>query len=527
MKRIIILAGLVVAAGLGTAQAQNDFIYAEETGRVLTWPIFGPGQMMLFSQQDNVYGTARTAAMGGAFTSLGADLSSMSINPAGLGMYQSSDWGFTTALSIDGMKTTSRGMPSGTLASGGSRLSLGLNNLGAAYNVYSGSGTLTSLTLGIAYNRAANFNSRTKVETFGEESSIADVFARQLNYYEIPSHDLNPSADPFSNLDIDLEWWGATLGWQTGMVGLDGDGYGSTPLDTYFDTETRGGIYEYDFSLGANIRNILYLGATLGITDINYSEDMTYEENFYAAGSMWYHQRTNIAGSGLTAKLGLVVRPVEALRIGVAFHLPTYYTLEKKYSGTMEAARRANTGTFLDTKHFKTAPRILAGISGVIARRAIVAVDWEVALYDQIGLRKLSPSRMADSKAESEELYKPAHTFRAGLEYRVTDGVALRAGGAYMADFMRRSDIVATQIPTVKSGYSITAGVGFDLGGSSYLDVAYVYNRANYIDYDYYYFDDGDTWTGQFDMVNGSETARTYSPLRNRHVISLTLGTRF
>ena len=50
--------------------------------------IVTPSDLFELSQTTFSLGTARSMAMAGAFTSLGADLTSMAINPAGLGMYR-------------------------------------------------------------------------------------------------------------------------------------------------------------------------------------------------------------------------------------------------------------------------------------------------------------------------------------------------------------------------------------------------------------------------------------------------------
>ena len=53
---------------------------------------------LLFS--TNKYGgTARFVGMGGAFGALGGDFSSISINPAGLGVYRSSEFVFSPGMS--------------------------------------------------------------------------------------------------------------------------------------------------------------------------------------------------------------------------------------------------------------------------------------------------------------------------------------------------------------------------------------------------------------------------------------------
>ena len=540
MKIKIWITGLALMAGLGVGKAQNNDIWV--SGRVITAPFFNDGHRLLFSQHDNVYGTARSAAMGGAFTSLGADLSSMNINPAGLGMYQSSDLGFTQALTVNGMNTTAPYMSAGSLASGGSRIAYGLNNIGAVYNVFNGSGAITSVSLGFSYNRAANFNSRTTIETFGENSTIGDMFARQLNLMVgegLPAGALEPSADPWRNEDIFLDEWGAVLGLHTDVVGLDDNGrYGyytdAIPSDSYFRSVTKGGINEYSVSAGANLSNVLYFGATLGITDISYTENTLYEEQYgpgMNTGNMWFDQATRITGSGVSAKLGVTVRPVEPLRIGVAFHLPTYYSLEKVYAGRMGAgSHRSDTGDMIDDAiRLNSAPRLMAGISGVIADRAILALDGEVAWYNKISTRSDYREEVEEVKNNSKLLYKPAYTLRAGLEYLLSDVASLRAGGAYMMDFMRSTefDPGKSDNPAMRDGFNVTAGVGFNIGRNGYLDVAYVYNRARMTDYDLWFYDDGSNIASQYDVVGSQEFNRNYTSTRNRHMITLTLGNRF
>ncbi len=521
-------------AGLTSASAQPDV-----WGRVIRAPYFTSDHYRLpFSQNDYIYGTSRTAAMGGAFASLGADLSAMNINPAGLGMYQSSDWGITQALSINGMKTDSPNMAAGTLYSGGNRVSYGLNNVAMAYNIFNRSHGLTSLTVGFGFNRAANFNSRSYINTYGERTSIAEMFQEQLRLMAangINDNALKPSSYPFYNEDIYLDEWGAVLGKQTGLVVYDAGQYnmrsGLTPASTYFGSVTKGGIYEYTFSVGANIDNILYLGATLGAAQIYYTEDTSYEEYYSGAqiNGMWYDQNTKITGGGFTMKLGAVVRPFTALRVGVAFHLPTYYTVDKSY----DSAMNAGTGTYysgdplVDKQRFNTAPRLLAGISYVIGDKAILAVDYECAWYNKMRTRNSDSREVDASKTESAMLYKPANTVRAGLEILAGSMVSVRAGGSYMPNFLQTKDAI-TNNPIVKSSWSITGGLGFNVGRNAYIDLSYVYNRANYTGYDLYYYKDDTTLVSQYDgVVDVNDTSRYYIPRKNLHQITLTIGSRF
>jgi hypothetical protein len=497
--------------------------------------VYDLGRSVMFSQRDNIYGTSRATAMGGAFTSLGADLSSMSINPAGLGMYQSSDWGITAALNMDGMRTSSSG---GALSQGGKKTTFGLNNLGAAYNVYNSSGALTSLTLGFGYNRSANFNSRTSFDTFDEDSTIGEAFSHQINRMlgeGLPMGNLNWDANPWMNPDIYIDEWPGVLGWQTTVVDdIGGNSVGyytdAIPSDTHFTSVSQGGVHEYNFSMGANLSNIVYLGATVGLNEISYQEDTTYEE-YYGPSvpleTLWFDQRTTIMGSGLNAKVGAVIRPVEALRIGIAFHLPTYYNITRTYQAWMGTAlAESNTGEPLaDAIRFQTAPRLLAGISGVIGGRAIVALDWDVDWNGNIRTRGLSENDTQIAKQTSQKMFRPAHTFKAGLEVMASDVVSLRLGGSWMPDFFK--DDYMLNDPIIRTSSSISAGLGLNIGRNGYLDMAYVYTRARMSDYDLWFYDDGVSLASQWDGTWGSETNRFYTPTRTRHMVTLTLGSRF
>ena len=55
--------------------------------------------------QTELRGTARFQSMAGAFGALGGDLSTLNQNPAGIGVYRSSDAGITLSLDFNSNKT--------------------------------------------------------------------------------------------------------------------------------------------------------------------------------------------------------------------------------------------------------------------------------------------------------------------------------------------------------------------------------------------------------------------------------------
>lgn len=73
--------------------------------------LFAQGEMDAYRfSQTELNGTARSMSMGGAFGALGGDMSVMSHNPAGLGVYRSSEVQATLNLSMANMSSNWTGI---------------------------------------------------------------------------------------------------------------------------------------------------------------------------------------------------------------------------------------------------------------------------------------------------------------------------------------------------------------------------------------------------------------------------------
>ena len=164
MKHLGFLA-LLSAALFATApvSAQNS------GGLLMDRDIVTPSDLFELSQTTFSLGTARSMAMAGAFTSLGADLTSMAINPAGLGMYRRNEISITPLMSFARAENNAPAFNS----NGKNRFSIG--NFGFTANVYEGSGPLVSVNIGFGYNRLQDLNYQYSYYTQGNVSSIADV----------------------------------------------------------------------------------------------------------------------------------------------------------------------------------------------------------------------------------------------------------------------------------------------------------------------------------------------------------------
>ena len=252
---------------------------------------------------------------------------------------------------------------------------------------------------------------------------------------------------------------------------------------------------------------------------------------------MSLYQESKIDGSGVDFKLGVIVRPVAGLRVGVAFHTPTYYWLDRSYRADIES-HLINNKTEDDQYNFDSTPRqddiggnswdfvspsrLLFGASYTFGNFAIVSVDYEREWYN--GIRVKNVPEGADFhpeayKAEFKNNYKGTNTLRAGVEVRPLPIFAVRLGGGY-TDSMFKDRQQYYNSPSVYESYYITGGLGINLGRNTVLDVAYQNVTEKQTPYELFFSK----------YQNGGEM-KTYSGLydtkQTRHYISMTLGFRF
>lgn len=560
MKRLRITLAAVALIACGTTLGQN----LSFGGAVLNRDGVMAGEFAQLSQTQP-FGTARSMALGGAFASLGADLASMSVNPAGLGMYQRNEIVLTPMMTFQSSDTAGTN-PFGK--NGKNRFAMA--NFGAALNTYQSSGTLTSLTIGIGLNRIADFNSRYsyKFDTpypngGGQAPSIADVFGRQLGQAGIFPNNNGELGYDYNN----PYFWPAILGYNGYMISSFTDAAGSyyvpdcigsnASILHYMDVVNSGSINEFALSFGANFNNIVYLGATIGIqsvhksTGIYYGEDYRYD-NGPAANSAGdqlisqldyadLYQHSVLDGSGANLKIGVIVRPSEALRIGVAFHTPTYYSLERSYYGTINSQLYNNdTGDTeinsdgtpyqddmgSDSWCFTSPARLMLGISYTFGNFGLISIDYERDWYNGIRVKNMpflpyGPAA-SDFKQDMKHYFKGSNTIRAGLEVRPVPMLAVRAGFGYNGSMLRDERTILSS-PAIAETTYYTAGLGFSLTRSIYIDIAYCYAKDTTTPYMLFY---GNRYAadGGASEIYQSEL---YTTDFTRHNVALTVGFRF
>lgn len=561
MKIVALCAAFVAAAPL---QAQNTGL--EFGGSVLNHDMLWATDLAQLSQ-THVFGTARVMGMGGAFTSLGADLSSMSLNPAGLGMYRRNE------ISLTPLVPMAKASTAGTASwKGNSKSQFAFANVGVALNVFESSrSSLTSLTLGIGMNRIADFNSRYSYKTDTPYAggsvwapTIADIFGQQLGQAGI-----FPNGNDELGYNVNPYYWPAVLGYNGFMISRhfytdpetqeekptyvpDCIGSNASILH-YMDVVNSGSINEFTISAGANLNNIVYIGATIGIqsvhkaTGVYYGEDYRYDHGPAAnsAGDLLetqldyadLYQKSVLDGSGVNFKLGVTVRPIESLRIGVAFHTPTYYSLERSYYGdiTTQMYNNATEKTEINQDGtpyqddmgsnswcFTSPARLLFGISYTFGNFGLITVDYERDWYNGIRVKN-TPDGFEpypeEYKAEFKQAFQGTNTIRAGVEFKPLPTIALRVGAGYTDSMFKNREHYYDSPLTYETRY-ITAGVGFNLSRYVTLDLAYQNVTDKQTKYRLFY--SIENATGDFFTTTG-----LFDTKSKRHNVAMSLIFRF
>lgn len=535
MKKILLISSALMFAASASAQSAVDGFH--------------------LSQPGALYGTARFMSMGGAFGALGGDMSTLSYNPAGIGVYRSSEIGITVNFDIQ-----NTGLDFGKGKTSENHLNFLMNNGGYVGSALMPNSALRSFNWGFTYNRRANFNRRYKGYAPSITNSMSNFMAGIANDYGLVERDFDmkyPYDDSYAPW-IDILGYDSYLispvtgGTYTNWYGLYGEG---TTGSSSISVEETGGIDEYNISFGGNFVDKLYWGMDFGIFDINYTRESMYAEslenayvlepnkdNFSRTNASWdLYNWYALNGTGFNYKLGLIYKPIQELRIGFAFHTPTWYSLDESYyantsysyPGTdiRDGQQETNEGyNGYNEYNLRTPWRFIFSAAGVIENKLIVSAD--VDFTDNQYLHLSSPyyngsyvnnygDPFATTNQQVKDYYKSSVTFRAGLEYRVSKNVSLRAGYAHVSDPVKE-DAKNNKIEIVTAGTDpsyqldnttdyVTAGIGYHYK-HFYLDAAYVYRHQSA---DWHAF----TVDPDYPLDNGAQAKMTN--VNNQVVVSL------
>jgi hypothetical protein len=388
---------------------------------------------------SNIYygGTARFMSMGGAFTALGGDISTLSQNPAGLGVFRSSELSITPQLSYNKSTASFYGSNTEYLND------FNLYQAGLVSNLISSSreSGLLTLNFGYSFNKTNNFDQNIRIQGVNPESSMADYWAGKSEG-TLSSNLSGPEGIAYETWVIDT-----LTGSGARSYGTVFSNYGDNPPSVYGQSVRRliyneGYSGEHAISIGGNYSNKLYFGATFGISSLRYVSHYEHLETANKAmpsqfKSFNYTDYYEDKGTGYSFKLGAIFKPVESVRIGLGFHSPVWYYIHEYFFENM-------TSTFTDGANYEfsndplrfdyglaTPMRLLAGVAIQIKKFALLSADYEFVDYKAARFFETGDGyNYSDENRNIDNSLKTAHNFRVGGELRLNK-LYLRSGFGY------------------------------------------------------------------------------------------------
>ncbi|MDP4277805.1 MAG: hypothetical protein Q8914_09260 [Bacteroidota bacterium] len=435
----------------------------------------GEYDALKYSQTD-ITGSARYSGMAGAFGSLGGDMSSVGLNPAGIAVYRSSEFAFTPVLSYSTTKADFFG-----LNRDNSKMNLELNSIGYVGSFRTTSSSVSNFNFGIAYNKIKDFNRDVTITGVNRPTSLMDRVSSDIGKTE---------PGDLTNLGY--------LSNSAGLIKRQSDG-SYIPLKAgelvrnNFNLQESGSVGEYTFTLGANWAHFLYIGTSLGVQNVNYDMISSYHEYAGTTTNAFDFELRNAVsttGGGVNVKLGAILRPTASLRFGFALHSPTYYYLTDAFGSSMipngvymngVAVKGASIGEQSLSYELITPGKLLYSMAYFFGKKGLVSLDCDVIDYREMTLKNEDGIPYDDTNTDISNHMRLTTNIRLGGEYRLTENVSLRAGTAwYQSAYKENSTKNNTTIYTAGTTpyYSfdtgtryLSAGIGYRTG-SFFLDAA-------------------------------------------------------
>ncbi|MDR2970409.1 MAG: outer membrane protein transport protein [Bacteroidales bacterium] len=423
-----------------------------------------------FSELD-WQGSARFMGAGRAFGAVGAEFSALNVNPAAIGLYKKSEVTFTP-LTVSVYKNTTGYNETGTSAQA---VKYNLGSAGIVLTIPGISSTLwKKFQLGFGFNRIKNFNNTFSVEGRSKGSTIGSVFALEANglNYE------------------DVDYWGsdeAWIAWNSYFINPESDSKTSyvpallgKDLAQSSSVSRAGGIDEMIFSVGTNYDDKLFLGATIGVPFINFSEKRFFLEvddhpsPTDTFRSIKLTDKLTVRSTGIIFKIGAIYQPFNFLRFGFAFHTPTYYgNIKDNFDRKMFAQTKTDdlSVNYVNSYNYSlTTPlRATANVAFLIAQRAFISAEYEFVDYSMASMSSVDYNFNKENNAIQNK-YGFSHIARIGLELNLSQVFSIRAGYNYISSPYKNNINDGSQ-------HYASAGLGFRTK-FLYGDFAYAFNTS-------------------------------------------------
>lgn len=457
-------------------------------------------------------GTARNRAIGGAMGSLGGDITAAYVNPAGLGFFKTNEVVLTPGISFSNNKASFR--QAETL---GNKNAFSFGPTGIILGFPSRTKANKNDAVSIAINQTASFNNLIHYKALNNYSSFGEQFAEELAKSGRPVSDFlyTNSSAPYSiapawnAYEIDTVYVNGVLQVRAAPENILDAGQA---IQQEMIKKTSGGIYELAFSFAESSNEKWLWGLSVGVPIVYYKSNTVFLENdtsnnrFNGFQSSSYTDEFKTTGIGGNLKLGVIYRPKEYLRLGLAVHTPTYMTLRDKRTVELSTVVESDTGTIESYKEYSTtytndqpgearyfqssswkailsASYVFREVQDTRKQRAFLTADIEY-----INHRAGRFSSNNEEPTEEEYAYYKAlnkvvkHEFKGAFNFKVGGEIKFntimgRLGFAYYGNPYKDK--------ALKGSYTLlSGGIGYRNKGF-FIDLTYVYNIKKDVNFPY------------------------------------------
>ena len=509
---------------------------------------------------NDLNGTARYVGMGGAMEALGADISVINSNPAGIGLFRRSSGSVSFGLvSQDGASSFKYG----------NKTNASFDQAGFVYSLRDGRRIFINFCFN--YHKSKNFD-----YILNAASGLNGASQHKLSYMKALANE--------NNLDKTSSGWRGKFAYTSQLDNLyyntlmmtSSDGFFYNDASGYeFGRAETGYIGEYDFNTSVNVNDRVYIGITIGIHDVHYTGHSLYNEalvnlNNQTAGDITVNDERRITGTGYNASFGIIFRPVDAspFRIGLSVSTPTWYDLKTSNYTYLINNTKADGGGKLqgdypnyttgESYEFKLFTPWKFGVSlgHTVGNYLALGASYEYADYSRLDTRVNDgydvdywgdvyehSSSDEPMNRHTRETLKAVSTLKIGAEAKVMPNLAVRAGYNYVSPMFKKEGYKDGNIDSYGSNYSsatdytnweatnrYTVGVGYTLGKMSF-DLAYQYAQTNgkfhpfadsYLDYTYPGQDSNGNDVTMTESLDNYANAVKVSNKRNQLLLTLT-----
>ena len=301
-------------------------------------------------------GTGRVQAIGGASSSLGGDVSSISINPAGIGFFNKKV--FSITYKSQSNKNTSNFISETSYYKktfdnlNNISLLLPLRSQRSSYNQgLFECKTCPKLNFGISYNSLKDFTDERYYRGYNDNNSIIDYFLTDAQ--GVP-FSLISNSEQISGISVLQEAYDHYL------INPDNDLPGSyfSFVGGYPLQEERvinsGNISKFSISSALNFNDVFFFGLGANIYRIYYEQNRIYKESSFEIlnengdweieGILDYlilDDLLKITGNGTSLSLGMIIKPTDNLNIGINYESKTKYFMREEIDSELETKKKS------------------------------------------------------------------------------------------------------------------------------------------------------------------------------------------